>query len=85
MARFMTRFVIFSNSKKSKISNLTIFAGGPTLGGGAEPGRADGAWPSPRPAEREPDQVCEIPIPRDVGLVRPASFQSHWSSARPGP
>ena len=33
----------------------------------------------------KPDQVREIPIPRDVGPVRPASFQSHWSSARPGP
>ena len=25
---------------------------GPTLGGGVEPGRADVAWPSPRPAQR---------------------------------
>ena len=31
------------------------------------------------------DQVCEIPIPLDVGPAPPASFQSHWSSARPGP
>ena len=31
------------------------------------------------------DLVCEIPIPRDVGPARPASFPSHWSSARPGP
>ena len=47
---------------------------GPTLGGGAEPGRADRAWPSPRPAlpviflihGPKPDLVCDIPIPRDV-------------------
>ena len=72
---------------------------GPTLGGGVEPGRAHGAWPkpapgpSPRPAQwvqfsksrAKPDQVCEIPIPRDVGPARPANFHSHWSSARPGP
>ena len=58
---------------------------GPTLGGGVEPDRADRAWPNPRPAQRvifsnhgpKPDQVCEIPIPRDVGPARPASFQSH--------
>ena len=33
----------------------------------------------------KPHQVWEIPVPRDVGPVRPASFQSHWSSAQPGP
>ena len=44
MSRLMSRFVIFSNCKKSNISNPTIFAGGPTLGGGVEPGRANGAW-----------------------------------------
>ena len=52
MSRFMSRFVIFSNSKKSDISHPTIFAGGQTLGGGVKPSRADGAWPSPRPAQR---------------------------------
>ena len=65
---------------------------GPTLGGGAEQGRADRAWPSPCPAQRvifsnhgpKPDLVCEISIPRDVGPARPATFHSHWSSARPG-
>ena len=66
---------------------------GPTLGGGVEPGEADRGWSSPRPAQRvilsnhgpKPDLVCEIPIPRDVDPARPASFQSHWSPARPGP
>ena len=66
---------------------------GPPLGGGVELGRADRAWPSPRPAQRvifsnhgpKPDLICEIPIPCDVGPARPTSFQYHRSSARPGP
>ena len=68
---------------------------GPTLGGGVEPGRADGAWPSPRPAQRvifSKSRVQARPGPGDSNPTRrrpgPASwvsFQSHWSSARPGP
>ena len=57
-------------------SRFVIF---PTLGGGAEPGRADRAWPSPRPGQRvifsnhgpKPDVVCEIPI--HATSARPAS------------
>ena len=88
MSRFISRFVIFSKSKKSNIPNPTVFAGG------ANSRRWGRAGPSRRrPAQRvifqnhgpKPDQVCEIPVPRDVGPAPPASFQSHWSSARPGP
>ena len=50
---------------------------GPTLGGGVEPGRADGAWPSPRPAQRV---IFSITGPSPTKAVR---FQSHATSARP--
>ena len=50
---------------------------GPTLGGGVEPGRADGAWPSPRPAHWD---IFKITGPSPTRSVR---FQSHATSARP--
>ena len=90
---FVSRVVIFSHCEKSNISNPTVLWVGPTLAGGAEPGRADRARPNPCSAkpvifsnhEPKTDLVCEIPIPRNVGPARPASFQSHWLSPRPGP
>ena len=53
--------------------------------GRAGPSRRRLAQPAPGPAgdifkitgPTKPDQVCEIPIPRDVGPAPPASFQSH--------
>ena len=64
----------------------------PTLEGGAEPGRADRAWPSPRPAQRvllsihgpKSDVVCEIPIPRGVGPGRPGPRVSNRTDRLPG-
>ena len=50
---------------------------GPSLGGGVEPGRADGAWPSPRPAQRV---IFSTPRAQPARSVR---FQSHATSARP--
>ena len=95
MSRFMSRFVIFSNSKKSTISNPMVFAGGANSRrwGPAGPSGRRLAQPAPGPAGElfkitgpSPTRsVCEIPIPRDVGPAPPASFQSHWSSARSGP
>ena len=96
MSRYMSRFVIFSNLNKSNtryFKSNAFLRVGPIFGRRAEPGRADRAWPSLRPPQRvifsnhgpKPDLVCEIPIPRDVGPARRASFQSHWSSARPSP
>ena len=78
MSRFMSRFVIFSNSKKSNISNPTIFPGGQTLGGGVEPGRADGAWPSLRPCQRVIFSKKKGPSP-----TRSVRLQSQATSARP--
>ena len=86
-----SRFVIFSNCKRSKTSNPTVFAGG---GNSRRWGRAGPGRPR-RPGSAlpvifsnhgpKPDLVCEISIPRDVGPAQPASVQSYWSSARPGP
>ena len=53
---------------------------GPTLGGGVEPGRADSACPSPRPAQR-------VIFSKSRAQARPGLsviFQSHATSARPG-
>ena len=93
MSRFKSRFVIFSYSKKSNISNSSVFAGG--ANSQVESSRAEPTAPGPacaRPSgwyfqnfRPKPDQVCEIPIPRDVGPAPPAISQSHWSSARPCP
>jgi len=69
---------IFSNSKKSNISNPTIFAGGPTLGGGVEPGRANGAWPSPRPARR-------VIFSKSRAQARPGLWDSNPTRRRPCP
>ena len=87
MSRFMPRFVILSNSKNSNIFNPTVFAGGANSRrwGRAGPGR-------PRPAQPvmfsndgpKPEIVCEILFPQNVGPIRPASFQSQWSSPWPG-
>ena len=78
MSRFMSRFVIFSKCKNPIFQIQRFSRVGPTLGGGVEPGGADHAWPSPHPAQRgifsthapKPDLVCDISIPRDVGLAR---------------
>ena len=78
MSRFMSRFVIFSNSKKSNISNPTIFPGGQTLGGGVEPGRADGAWPSLRPAQR-------VIFSKSRAQARTGLGDSNPMRRRPGP
>ena len=51
---------------------------GPTLGGGVEPGRADRAWPSPRPAQRT---IFSNHGPKPDKSV---TFQSHATSVRPG-
>ena len=77
------------------IKNPTFFAGGVNSRrwGRAGPSRRRLAQPALRPAgdifkitSPSPTRsVWGIPIPRDVGPARPASFQSHWSSARPGP
>ena len=52
MSRFMSRFVIFSNSKKSNVSNPTVFAGGANSRrwGRAGPSRRRLAQPAPGPA-----------------------------------
>ena len=53
---------------------------GSTLGGGVEPGRADGAWPSPRSAQR-------VIFSKSRAQARPGlsgGFQSHATSARHG-
>ena len=52
VSRFMSRFVIFSNCKKSNISNPTVFAGGANSRrwGRAGPGRRRLAQPAPGPA-----------------------------------
>ena len=51
---------------------------GPTLGGGVQPGLADGAWPSPRPAQR-------VIFSKSRAQARPGllRFQSHATSTRP--
>ena len=51
---------------------------GPTLGGGVEPGRADGAWPSPRPAQR-------VMFSKSRAQARPGLGDSNPSRRRPGP
>ena len=71
-----SRFVIFSNCKRSKTSNPTVFAGG---GNSRRWGRAGPGRPR-RPGSAlpvifsnhgpKPDLVCEISIPRDVSPAR---------------
>ena len=79
MSRFMSRFVIFSNSKKSNISNPTVFAGGANSRrwGRAGPSRRRLAQPAPGPA----GDIFKITGPSPTRSVR---FQSHATSARPG-
>ena len=57
---------------------------GPTLAGGAEPGRADRARPSPLNHGPKPDLVCEIPIPGGVGPARPGQRVSNLTGRLPG-
>ena len=79
MSRFMSRFVIFSNSKKSNISNPTVFAGGANSRrwGRAGPSRRRLAQPAPGPA----GDIFKITGPSPTRSVR---FQSHATSARSG-
>ena len=82
MSRFMSRFVIFSNCKKSNISNPTFFAGGANSRrwGRAGPSRRHLAQPAPGPAgdifKISSPSPTRSGSPRDVGPARPASFQS---------
>ena len=78
MSRFMSRFVIFSNSKKSNISNPTVFAGGANSrrSGRVGPSRRRLVQPAPGPA----GDIFKITGPSPT---RPARFQSHATSARP--
>ena len=78
MSRFMSRFVIFSNSKKSNVSNPTVFAGGANSRrwGRAGPSRRRLAQPAPGPA----GDVFKITGPSPTKSVR---FQSHATLARP--
>ena len=47
MSRFMSRFVIVSNSKKSNISNAGVLWAEPTHADGAGPSRAGPSVPGP--------------------------------------
>ena len=83
MSRFMSRFVIFSNSMNPIFQIQRFLRVGPTLGGGVEPGRADGAWPCPclaQPAPGPAGDIFKITSPSPTRSVR---FQSHATSARP--
>ena len=51
---------------------------GPTFGGGVEPGRADGAWPGPRPAQR-------VIFSKSRAQARPGLWDSDPTRRRPGP
>ena len=51
---------------------------GITLGGGVEPGRAYGAWPSPRQAQR-------VIFSKSRGQARPGLGDSNPTRRRPGP
>ena len=79
MSRFMSRFMIFSNCKKSNISNPTVFAGGVNSRrwGRARPSRRRLAQPAPGPA----GDLFKITGPSPTISVK---FQSHATSARPG-
>ena len=79
MSRFMSRFVIFSGSNKSNISNPTIFAGGANSGrwGRAGPSRRRLAQPAPGPA----GDTFKITGPSPTRAV---GYQSHAMSARSG-
>ena len=70
--------MIFSNSKKSDISNPAVFAGGANSRrwGRAGPSRRGLAQPAPGPA----GDVFKITGPSPTRSVR---FQSHATSARP--
>ena len=57
---------------------------GPTLGGGVEPGRADGAWPSQRPAQPAPGPAGDIFKITGPSPTRSVRFQSYATSARLG-
>ena len=88
-------FLLKKKSNKSNILNPTVFAGGANSRrwGRAGPSRRRLDQPAPGPAgdffkitgPSPTRPACEIPSPRDVGRAPPASFQSHWSSTRPGP
>ena len=80
MSRFMPRFVIFSILKNQIFQIQRLLRVGTTLEGGVKPGRADGTWPSPRPAQR-------VIFSKSRAQARPGLsviFQSHATSARPG-
>ena len=71
-----------------------VFAGGANsrMWGRAGPSRRRLAQPAPGPAGDifkitvpSPTRSVRFQNPRDVGPAPPATFQSHWSSARPGP
>ena len=78
VSRFMSRFVILSNSKKCNISFPPIFAGGANSRrwGRAGPSRRRLAQPAPGPA----DDTFKTTGPSPTKSVR---FQSHATSARP--
>ena len=78
MSRFMSRFVMFPNCKKSNISNPTVFAGGANSRrwGRAGPSRRRLAQPAPGPA----GDISKITSPSPT---RSGRFQSHATSARP--
>ena len=77
MSRFMSRFVIFSNSKKSNLSNPTVFAGGANSRrwGRAGASRRRLAQPAPGPA----GDIFKITGPSPI---RPVRLQAH-ATARP--
>ena len=78
MSRFTSRFVIFSISKKSNISNLTVFAGGANSRrwGRAGPGR-------PRLAQRAPGPAGDVF--ESQAQARPGLSDSHPTRRRPRP
>ena len=78
----MLRLVIFESCEKSNISNLRVFAGGPTLADGAgtsAPGPAREMFKSRAEATRSVRFQPQRPSAR-LG----SRFQFHWLSARPG-
>ena len=78
MSRFMSRFVLFSNCKKSNIANPTVFAGGANSRrwGRAGPSRRRLAHTAPGPA----GDIFKITGPSPTRSER---FQS--TRCRPGP
>ena len=74
----MSRFVTFSNCKKSIISNPTVFAGGANSRRWGRAGRSRSRLPQPAPG---PECDFQITSSSPAWCVR---FQSHATSARPG-